>query len=83
MITILSRYERSASVLEDGIVTAIRKPVSNVYVQKYTVKSGETLESISSKLYGDPTQFWRIADINPQIKFPLDLESGMVIRIPQ
>lgn len=83
MITVLSRYERNLSTLEDGIITATRKPVSNVYVQKYTVKSGETLESIAAKLYGDPTQFWRIADINPQIRFPLDLESGMVIRIPQ
>lgn len=83
MITVLSRYEKGEDVLEDGIITAVRKPVSNVYVQKYTVKSGETLESIAAKLYGDPTQFWRIADINPQIRFPLDLESGMVIRIPQ
>ena len=83
MITILSRYERNQAILEDGIVTAIRKPVDDMYVQKYTVSAGETLESIASKIYGDPTQFWRIADINPQIKFPIDLVPGTVIRIPQ
>jgi nucleoid-associated protein YgaU len=83
MITILSRYERNQQILEDGIVTAVRKPVDNVYVQKYTVMAGETLESIAAKIYGDPTQFWRIADLNPQIKFPIDLTPGEVIRIPQ
>lgn len=83
MITILSRYEQNQNVLEDGIATAVRKPVDDMYVQKYTVRSGETLESIASKIYGDPTQFWRIADINPQIKFPIDLVPGTVIRIPQ
>lgn len=83
MITILSRYERGRSVLNDGIITAVRKPIDDVYVQKYTVSSGETLESIAAKIYGDPTQFWRIADINPQIKFPIDLAPGTVIRIPR
>lgn len=83
MITILSRYEKSPVVIDDGVVAAVRKPVDDVYVQRYTVSSGETLESIASKIYGDPTQFWRIADINPQIKFPIDLTPGTVIRIPQ
>jgi len=83
MITILSRYEKNQLVLDDGIVTAVRKPVDDVYVQKYTVSSGETLESISAKIYGDPTQFWRIADINPQVRFPVDLAPGTVIRIPR
>lgn len=83
MITILSRYERDEQYLDENIIAAVRKPINNVYVQKYTVQGGETLESIAAKLYGDPTQFWRIADLNPQIKFPLDLASGMVIRIPQ
>lgn len=83
MITILSRYEREEEYLDENIVAAVRKPVDKVYVQKYTVQGGESLESIAAKIYGDPTQFWRIADLNPQIKFPLDLTSGMVIRIPQ
>jgi nucleoid-associated protein YgaU len=83
MITILSRYERDEQYLDENIIAAVRKPVDKVYVQKYTVQGGESLESIAAKIYGDPTQFWRIADLNPQIKFPLDLTSGMVIRIPQ
>lgn len=83
MITTLSRYEYNRSADIDGITTAVRKPVNNLYVQKYTVKSGDTVENIAAKVYGDPTQFWRIADINPQIKFPMDLAPGMVIRIPQ
>jgi nucleoid-associated protein YgaU len=83
MITFLSRYEFDDQSIDADAVAAIRKPIDKVYVQKYTVQSGESLESIAAKIYGDPTQFWRIADLNPQIKFPLDLASGMVIRIPQ
>ena len=82
MITVLSRYTY-ADANVNGIRTAERKDVRDVYVQKYTVKINDTVESLASELFGDASLWWRIADVNPQIKFPLDLEPGMVIRIPQ
>lgn len=48
----------------------------------YTVREGDTLESISARVLGTTERFWEIADINPQVKFPLDLSAGDVIRIP-
>jgi hypothetical protein len=47
------------------------------------VAPGDTIENMAFKLFGDPSQWWRIADVNPQIEFPLDMVSGMEIRIPQ
>ena len=83
MITVLSRYKYNPVVLADGAVTASRKTVSDVYVYLYSVGIEDTLESLATKLYNDPMQWWRIADVNPQIAFPLDLISGTEIRIPQ
>jgi nucleoid-associated protein YgaU len=48
----------------------------------YTVRQGDTLERISARLFGTTERYWEIADLNPQIKFPIDLESGDVIRVP-
>jgi nucleoid-associated protein YgaU len=83
MITALSRYEYNPVVLDDGAVTASRKTVPNVSVFIYTLTYGDTLESLAAKLYGDPGQWWRLADVNPQIAFPLDIAPGTEIRVPQ
>jgi nucleoid-associated protein YgaU len=82
MITVLSRYTY-AETNSGGVITAERKDVRDVYVQKYTVALKDTIESLAEEIYGDPALWWRLADLNPQVKFPLDLEPGMIIRIPQ
>jgi nucleoid-associated protein YgaU len=82
MITILSRYTH-AETNNQGLKTAVRKELADVYVQKYSVKVEDTLEGLATQIYGDPSLWWRIADLNPQIRFPLDLKPGMVIRIPK
>ena len=83
MITVLSRYEYNPVVLDDGAVTASRKTVSDVSVFLYTLKYGYTLESLAAKLYVDPGQWLRIADVNPHVTFPLDMYPGTEIRVPQ
>lgn len=83
MLNGLSRYEISLEVGADGKIIAIRKDSDPVRVSRYLVISGDTIENMAFKLFGDPTQWWRIADVNPQISFPLDLAPGMEIRIPQ
>lgn len=74
----LSRYE----LTETG-QSANRKIVNNrrQYIL-YTVRAGDTLESMASRHLGDPRRHWEISDINPQIKFPLDLDVGVTIRLP-
>lgn len=82
MITVLSRYTY-APTNSKGLKTAVRKDVSEVYVQKYSVKVEDTLEGLATQIYGEPSLWWRLCDLNPQLRFPLDLQPGMVIRIPK
>lgn len=49
--------------------------------QKYTIKKGDTLQSIAAKFYGDPHKWERIAEANG-IKNPRRLTVGDVIKIP-
>lgn len=48
----------------------------------YVCSSSDTLENIATRYLGNPLRFWEIADLNPQVKFPLDLEVGTVLRLP-
>jgi nucleoid-associated protein YgaU len=72
-----SRYR-----LGDSRQTAERRPPSPTRYTTYTVREGDTIESIAARQLGDPLRYWEIADINPQFKFPLDIEPGKVIRLP-
>jgi nucleoid-associated protein YgaU len=72
-----SRYK-----IDETGIAADRIPPIRVTAFLYTVKQGDTLESIASKQLGDPLRYWEIADINPQITFPLSLKTGDVIRVP-
>jgi hypothetical protein len=48
-----------------------------------TVVGGDRLDNITARALGDPEQFWRVADANPEMK-PDDLtaEVGRRIQIP-
>jgi nucleoid-associated protein YgaU len=72
-----SRYRLS----ETGQTADRRPPLPGRYVT-YTVKEGDTIESIAARQFGDPMRYWEIADINPQFKFPMDISPGAVIRLP-
>lgn len=81
MIKLSSRYKTDVS--SDGRVIAVRKPKTVVTYTTYTVRDGDTMELLAARAYGDPTQYWRIADMNPHIRFPDSLISGDVLRIPK
>jgi phage tail protein X len=48
----------------------IRLPESNVL---HTVTSGDRLDLLAYKYYGDTTKWWQISDANPHWPFPTDL----------
>tara|TARA_X000001382_G_scaffold108849_1_gene84840 strand:- start:274 stop:543 length:270 start_codon:yes stop_codon:yes gene_type:complete len=50
--------------------------------QLYTVKEGDSLVSIASRLFGNAQEWYRIADANEIIN-PFDLEVGMTLKIPE
>jgi len=64
--------------------TATRAPLNlaKKRFSLYTVRAGDTLENIASRRLGSQRRYWEIADMNPQVKFPVDLPPGTVLRIP-
>ena len=81
MIKISSRYQ--TSVADDGTVIAVRKTLGTEQYSIYTVKQGDTLDMLATRIYGDPTLYWRIADMNPHISFPDLIQVGDVLRLPE
>lgn len=73
----VSRYS-----MDSDNIHASRSALETRSYNVYVVKDGDTLEGLSRRLLGTQKRFWEIADLNPQIKFPLDIKSGDVIRLP-
>jgi len=84
MLSSSSRYT-TTSAEKDGtsIAIAVRKSTSFVQYSTYTARDGDSFINIATKLFGDPSQYWRVADINPQLKFPDLIPAGETIRIPK
>lgn len=84
MITSSSRYTTTTGDRDGAsIVISIRKPTNAVEYVTYTAREGESFVTIATRLYNDPTQYWRIADINPQISFPDRMSGGTLVRVPR
>lgn len=49
---------------------------------EYFIKELEDMALISFKFMEDATQWWRLADVNPQNWYPLDVNPGEALRIP-
>lgn len=88
MITPNSRYATAKLTTEevDGKSTIyILPPNQQVTVftyTYYTVTFADRIDSIATAYLGNPTLWYKIAQVNPQILDWLNLEAGMVIRIP-
>lgn len=80
-IAVSSRYTTAVDSAT-GVVIAVRKTQKTVEYKTYVTRYGDSFESLASTEYGDPQQWWRIADVNPQVKFPDFIDEGTVIRIP-
>ena len=48
----------------------------------YTVQAKDTMESLAFKHYGDGNKWYVIAEVNPQVFWPLNLRKGELIYIP-
>lgn len=51
-------------------------------VEAYTVKAGETFETLAAKYFGNGRKWWVLADLNPHIFWPLSLQAGDQILLP-
>jgi len=54
----------------------------NAPYRRYQLVQGDTYQSLANTYLGSSFDWWRIADMNPQIFWPDDLVPGTIIRIP-
>lgn len=80
-LTTSSRYTTKIDEKSQQVVSVLQQSKSVSY-SNYVTRDGESFESIATNIYRDPRQYWRVAEINPQIKFPDVIEAGTLIRIP-
>jgi nucleoid-associated protein YgaU len=72
----------------NGVVkpTIIIEPVDQAVtynVSIYTWKVGDQIEYLAFSAYGDETQWWRIANANPEVLFWNSVQPGQQIRVPR
>ena len=71
---------REYKTLEEQL--AELKPESTDHSALYVVKSRDTLSLIAAQEYGDPGRWRDIADANPDLPDPRDLQPGTALRLP-
>lgn len=89
-ISAFSRYaDNTVTPIEsaDGITRStiiIEPPDQSVTysISTYTWQDGDRIDYLAYSAYGDETQWWRIADANPEILFWTTIPNGTQIRVP-
>lgn len=51
-------------------------------LQEYFVKDGENPQWLAFKFLRDASSWWMVAEVNPQIWYPLDMTMGDYIHVP-
>lgn len=88
MIASNSRYVNSVQVTEkvngrDLIYLTPSAPAAYTFqFTNYIVNGSDRLDNIAASFLGDPTQWFLVANANPQILNWFNLNPGDVIRIP-
>lgn len=88
MITSTSRYANSTVVTLDVggtsrqvIVPGVQEAYTFPYIS-HTLTADERVDQLAQTYYGDATQWWQIADGNPEILDWDNVPPGTVLRIP-
>ncbi|HEY1645119.1 MAG TPA: hypothetical protein VGF75_01900 [Candidatus Saccharimonadales bacterium] len=89
-ISVFSRYASdavSAVTGTDGITrpTIIITPpesAATYNISLYTWQQEDQIDYLAYSAYRDETQWWRIADANPEILFWDSVKAGSVVRVP-
>lgn len=58
-------------------------PTYNVAYYWYEVTENDRIEGIATRTLGNPTLWWQIMDINPDVLNPFELTPGLQLRIPR
>lgn len=90
MINIFSRYADNSvtpiidahSITRPTIIINPPTQIKTYSISTYTWQNGDRIDYLAFSAYGDETQWWRIADANPEILFWSTLLNGTQIRVP-
>lgn len=89
-VSVFSRYSNNVItplVGSDGVVrtTILVEPPDgpvSYNISIYTWKMEDQIDYLAYSAYGDETQWWRIADANPEILFWDNIPLGTKLRVP-
>lgn len=64
--------------------TVVRRtfPTKTTNFFTYVWVQGDRIDLIASQFFGDPSYWWKIMDVNPEITNPFSIPIGTTIRIP-
>lgn len=74
--------KREEEVSRDTVYVLVTAQTS-LPPRQYMVKETDNIQLLSYRALQDPTRWWVIANANPQIRYPLDLQMGDVIHLPE
>lgn len=85
-----SRYANAAVIRTEGRDGRKRPTIygmaypggGTVSFRYYVTHPGDRFDTLAAVFWDDPEQWWRIANLNPEVLCPDDLEPGTTIRIP-
>lgn len=81
MLNSASRYTTYKDPSTSTLV-AVPKEIASERYSSYISKAGDSFDVLATRIYRDPSQYWRIANLNPQVKFPNTIPVGTQLRIP-
>lgn len=69
-------------VISNDKTIAERKSEETLRYSVYMARDGDSFEKLAAMYLGNSRLYWQIADINPQVEWPDNIEAGTSIRLP-
>lgn len=88
MISANSRYVNTSQVIEningiDILYLGYQEPTTQTFQYTfYIVNASDRIDTIASTFLSDPTQWFKIAQVNPEVINFFNLQPGTMLRIP-
>jgi len=57
-------------------------PLASIQFSLYVWQSGDRVDMVAARQYGNPSLWWAIFDINPEIIDPTNIPPGTIVRLP-
>ena len=84
MIISGSRYKQAVGEKNGAAVNIAVKDTKFVAARTTTITTryGDTFDLIAARVLGDSTQYWKLARLNPYVRFPDAIPTGTAIIVP-